>query len=120
MEQAITQSGPSNTSVGQTRSARTVEPSVDIYENDHEVLVLADLPAVNRDAVDIQLDPPELTIAATSELPGTGPIRYERRFRVGSTIDPNRIEAELEDGVLRVHLPKAEPYRPRKITVQGS
>ena len=45
---------------------------------------------------------------------------YSRTFRLDSTLDVSKVEAKLSDGVLKVHLPKSEPYRVRKIQVKGS
>jgi len=97
-----------------------VVPLVDVYENDKEVLVVADLPGVTQENLHVQLDHPDLTIAAEAPHPKGGTIRYERQFRVGSTIDPGRIDAELKSGTLSIRLPKSESYRPRKIEIRAS
>ncbi len=44
---------------------------------------------------------------------------YERSFEVSDQIDANKITAQIKDGVLTVHLPKAEVVKPRKIDVQN-
>jgi len=108
-----------NTNAESPAIARVV-PLVDVYENDQEVLVVADLPGVTQENLHVQFDHPELTVSADAPRPKGGTIRYERQFRVGSTIDPARIEAELRSGTLSIRLPKSESYRSRKIEIRAS
>jgi len=91
-------------------------PPVDVYENDQEVMVLADLPGTTPESLKVNVDYPELSISA--ETPNQ--LRYARSFRLGAVIDPKNIQAELKNGVLTLHLPKSEPYRSRKIEVRAS
>lgn len=105
-----------------------VAPAVDVYENDDEYLVIADLPGVDPEAVEARFDRGELTLEARRE-PGKtegsamaeefGGARFARTFRVPAKIDGESIAAELEHGVLRLHLPKSPEIRPRKITVKA-
>ena len=95
-------------------------PPVDIYENDQEVLLLADMPGVRADDTSIRLEPPRLVIEGrASRREGLRPLRYERAFRVGDNIDAVSVSAELQGGVLAVHLKKSEAAKPRKIQVKG-
>jgi HSP20 family molecular chaperone IbpA len=96
-------------------------PPIDIFENEKEILLVADLPSVTADALTVEVNHPDLRIEGRT--PGTdkNPERvYARTFRLDSTLDVAKIEAKLSDGVLQVHLPKSEPYRVRKIQVKGS
>jgi len=115
--------------VERTRDRRTYTPNVDIIEASEEFLVVADMPGVAANAIDIQYEQGVLTMhgrveprqdeAKTSYLLreyGVGD--YYRSFRLGEAIDPNRIEAHLKDGVMELHLPKSEAVKPRKIAVQ--
>jgi HSP20 family molecular chaperone IbpA len=95
-------------------------PLVDVYENDKEVLVLADLPGVTAEDLKVELDHPELSIEANTSGPSGNKLRYQRSFRVGSSIDPGRITAELKNGTLEVHLTKSEAFRSRKIEIAAS
>jgi len=95
-------------------------PAVDVYENDREVLVLADLPGVTAQQLEVKLDHPDLSIEGRAPGPDGTWTRYRRQFRVGSSVDAARIEAELDSGVLRVHLPKPESHQARKIKVRAS
>lgn len=105
-----------------------VAPLVDIYENADQLLVVADLPGVAQDGLSINLEKGELTIEAkrseAAQLgPGTdqgGLPDFRRTFVVPKGIDAEGIKADLKDGVLRIHLPKAASLKPRQIPVRSS
>jgi HSP20 family protein len=103
--------------------AREVAPPVDIYESADEIWVVADLPGVQSDSINIHLDPPELRLEARP-LPlngnGQGSIVYSRAFRLNEAIDPNGIVAQLQNGVLHLHLKKSEAAKPRRIAVKAT
>lgn len=104
-----------------------VKPPVDIFENSDELLLVVDMPGVKGDAVSIDIDKDVLTIAAkrqarTNEnariLAGDNqPFDYKRVFTVPNTIDPDRISANFNAGVLEVHLPRHERTKPRRIQI---
>lgn len=121
MFKSITQASPESTTTkrNENRVTRAV-PLVDVYENDSEVLVLADLPGVTQENLRVELDHPELSISADAPQGELGTVRYQRQFRVGTAIDPGRIEAELKNGTLSIHLPKSDAYRSRKIEIRAS
>jgi HSP20 family molecular chaperone IbpA len=105
-----------------------VAPVVDVYENDDEYLVVADLPGVPTDAVEARFDRGELTLEARREPPANpgsalanefGGARFVRTFRVPEKIDGDAIEAKLEHGVLHLRLPKSPEIRPRKIAIRA-
>lgn len=111
------------------RSGQTFVPNVDILEQDNELLLLADMPGVQPSDVDIHCERGMLMIRGkaaprqdveTTEylLREYGVGDFRRRFEVGEGIDASAIEAELQGGVLTVHLPKAERLLPRKIAVK--
>lgn len=115
--------------VEKTRDRRTYTPNVDIVETDNEYLVMADMPGVVADAVDIRYEQGVLTIYGRAEprqdeektnylLYEYGVGDYYRSFRLGEGIDPDRIEANLRDGVLELRLPKSESSKPKKIAVK--
>ena len=98
-------------------------PMVDVYENDDEILILADMPGVSADSLKIQLDADELDIRGTQRAPKGSdssyvPLEYRRIFSVPHTIDPDAVTAELTAGVLRVSLAKSEQAKPKRIEVQ--
>lgn len=107
----------------------TFTPLVDILETEDELVLLADMPGVKPDGVDIRFENGELIIhgRCPERNPGTyfllaeyGVGDYYRMFTVSEDIDANRITAEMKNGVLTVHLPKAEAVKPRRITVKGA
>lgn len=103
-------------------------PRVDIVENENELLLFADMPGVGQDKVDIRFDQGELTIHGrrTTKRPANGyfiregqPQDYFRSFRISEQVDASKIWAELQNGVLTLHLPKSEKAKPRKIAVNS-
>ena len=101
-----------------THPVHEVAPAVDIYENEQELLVIADVPGVSPEGLELRIEPPELRIKGTPAF-DEGTV-YFRAFRIDERIASDRVSAELKDGVLTVHLPKAEKARPRKVEVRVS
>lgn len=114
----------------QTRPGLYFTPSVDIFETDKEITLLADMPGVKAEDLVIDLRDNTLTLEG-----GIAPVsdqkeepiyeeyttgRFYRQFSLSEVIDQNRIDAQLADGVLRLLLPKVEKATPRKITVRAS
>jgi len=113
--------------VEQTRPGLVFTPDVDIFETDREITLLADMPGVAAGSVDIDLRDGVLTLSGSVK-PWEGAEesdvmvefeigKYYRRFTLSEVIDQDRIEAKLENGVLRVGLPKAEKALPRRVAV---
>lgn len=110
-----------------TRPGPVFSPAVDIFENNENITMLADMPGVGEGGVDIDLREGQLTITGEVEVVAsdreqtilreyeTG--RYQRVFSVSDRIDQENISATLQDGVLTLVLPKAERAKPRKIEV---
>lgn len=111
----------------QTKPGVVFTPDVDIFESEDKLTLLADMPGVAPDDIQIDLNENVLTIsggvkpfenAAESDVLIEFEIgRYYRQFTLSEVIDQSRIEAKLEDGVLRLSLPKAEKAKPRQIAV---
>ncbi len=114
----------------QTRPGLVFTPVVDIYETDNEIRVLADMPGVKAEDLNIDLRDSVLTISGDVrpwESEGEADLlvefeigRFYRQFTLAETIDQNRIEANLADGVLHLTLPKHAKATPRKITVAAA
>lgn len=113
----------------QTRPGLVFTPAVDIFETDKELTLVADMPGVKAEYLNIDLRDNVLTLdgeAQSPEGPGeTDVVReyrignYYRQFNLSQVIDQTKIDAELKDGVLRLRLPKVEAAKPRKIAVKG-
>ena len=103
-------------------------PAVDIVEKADELLLVADVPGVLVDQIDVRYEDGELTLHAPAvvrrpagrfwlEEYQVGD--YYRSFRIGQSIDATRINAQCVDGVLTLHLPKVESVKPRRIAVKS-
>ena len=113
----------------QTTPGLVFTPAVDIFETDKEITLLADMPGVKADNLTIDLRDNILTLSADvspvdnkdeEEIVAeyeTG--RYYRQFTLGEMIDQGKINAQLNDGVLRLSLPKVEKATPKRITVKS-
>ncbi|MGD8523872.1 MAG: Hsp20/alpha crystallin family protein [Desulfobacterales bacterium] len=112
----------------QTTPGLVFTPAVDIFETEKEITLLADMPGVKSDDLTIDLRENTLTLSAdispvdTSEeqdiLVEYESGRYYRQFTLGELINQENIDAKLNDGVLRLTLPKVEKATPKKITVK--
>jgi len=110
-----------------TRPGPVFIPAVDILENANELIVLADMPGVESKNVDIDLRDNQLTLTgkvdaaeAEKELSLYREFNwgdYFRQFTLSDVIDQGKITAKMEDGVLRLTLPKVEKVKPQKISV---
>ncbi len=115
-------------SAEQTREGLVFTPDVDIFETEKEIVLLADVPGVKPENVNIDLRDNILTLNCEVEPFENAEeedilIEYEtgtfyRQFTLSEVIDQSRIDAKLKDGVLRLTLPKVEEATPRKITVK--
>lgn len=110
-----------------TRPGPVFIPAVDILENERELVVLADMPGVETKNIDVDLRDNQLTIIGRVD-----PVEsdkethlykefewgdYYRQFALSNVIDQTKISATMEDGVLRLTLPKVEKAKPQKIKV---
>jgi len=119
------------TELDRTETTRGVfyTPRVDILETEDELTLLADMPGVKPDDVDVRFENGELVLHGRCQdrhegvqflYAEYGVGDFYRAFTINQDVDPSKISAELKNGVLTVHLPKAEAVKPRKITVQGA
>ena len=114
----------------QTTPGLVFTPAVDIFETEKAITLLADLPGAKADDLTIDLRDDTLTLMVDiapadkgSEVEilteyETG--RYYRQFTLSEIIDQEKIDAKLNNGVLRLRLPKVEKATPRKIVVKVS
>jgi HSP20 family molecular chaperone IbpA len=107
---------------------RYITPPVDIYETTDGLVLVADLPGVPNENLDIQVKNDILTISARvkDEAPGAPVYRefelasFFRQFQLAESVDTERIAARLSNGVLELTLPKAEAAKPKTIKVELS
>jgi HSP20 family protein len=112
----------------QTRCGCCYRPNVDILENADELTVLADMPGASPEGIDVNFENGMLTIHAPVAprneeadflVQEYGVGDYFRSFEVNENVAADKIAAQYADGVLTVHLPKAEAAKPRKIAVKA-
>ncbi|HEX5640457.1 MAG TPA: Hsp20/alpha crystallin family protein [Burkholderiaceae bacterium] len=110
------------------QEAPTMIPRVDVLEDETGITLLADLPGVSRESLEIHVEGDSLMIeggvaAATPEAMEAAYAevrapRYRRSFTLSRELDGGRIEAQLKDGVLRLRIPKQEHAQPRRVSIK--
>jgi HSP20 family protein len=126
--QAASRQEPQQRGDQRQSDTRAMLPRVDVFEDDTGITLLADLPGVPKDQLELKVDGDTLLIEG-QVMPGTPerlePVyaevrlpRYRRVFTLSRELDPSRIEANLKDGVLNLRIPKQEHAQPRRIQVQ--
>jgi HSP20 family protein len=108
---------------------RAIVPVVDIFEDQTGITVVADLPGVSKDRLDVKVQDGNLVIEAEASLPTPNGLRlrhaemqvpgYFRAFTLGPDFDTAKIDAKLQNGVLKLHIPRREEARPRRIEVKA-
>ncbi|HEY9239104.1 MAG TPA: Hsp20/alpha crystallin family protein [Burkholderiaceae bacterium] len=112
------------------RDTRALLPRVDVLEDTAGITLLADLPGVSKERLELKVEgdtlliegevgtpmPPQMqSVHAEIRVP-----RYRRAFTLSRELDSARIEASMKDGVLRLRIPKQEHARPRRIEVRAT
>lgn len=103
-----------------------ITPLTDIYEEENGLYVMVDLPGVEREGLKIKVEKNVLTIEGHVEAKKERtylfrefePSNYFRQFELTDSVNQEKIEAELKNGVLSLFLPKAEELKPRSIEVK--
>ncbi|MDP3979305.1 MAG: Hsp20/alpha crystallin family protein [Pseudomonas sp.] len=106
---------------------QTLLPRVDVFENKDGILLVADMPGVPKDKLELRVENDTLLIEgeiAPDTPENMEPVyaevrlsRYRRAFSLSSELDTSRIDAQLRDGVLNLRIPKQAHAQPRKIEV---
>jgi len=115
-----------NTMESTRHHERYVAPPVDIHETRDGLVVLADLPGVAKEALEVRVDDNVLTIRGHARHAVPGDVIYReyelvnffRQFELPDKVDQSRITADLKCGVLTLNLLKAEEVKPRQIEVR--
>ena len=103
-------------------------PNVDIFEDNDNLVLLADMPGVSKDNVDIRIEDGQLCIQGkvSKEAPGDYVLSeysigdYYSNFALSTIIDQSSIQASMKNGVLRIVLPKSDKSKPRKIKIKSN
>jgi HSP20 family molecular chaperone IbpA len=113
-----------------THARKAYVPRADIFETPEAIVVVADMPGIGENSVDITLEKNVLSLTGFVE-----PVQadnhhlayaeyevgdYFRRFSLSGEVDQDNIQATVKNGVLRLHLPKAGPAQARKIAVKAA
>ena len=116
---------------GSARGAsQAMTPRVDVLEDDSGITLVADMPGVSKESLEIKVENDALSIegAVTAATPQALEAtyaevripRYRRSFTLSRELDAGHIEAQLKDGVLKLRIPKHEQARPQRISVKVS
>ncbi len=113
-----------------SNETRALVPRVDVLEDKGGITLLADLPGVDKEQLDLRVDGDTLVIDATVSQDAPEELqaiyaevrvpRYRRAFTLSGDLDTSRIEANLKDGVLRLRIPKQPHAQPRRIEIQAA
>ena len=108
--------------------ASTWAPSVDIYETESELVMTAEVPGIDEKDVEIKIEDNTLTLKGErkfeKETKEENYHRIERSygsfyraFTLPNSIDPDKIHAEHENGILKITMPKRQELKPRKVKI---
>ena len=110
-----------------TRTSQNyITPLTDIYEEEDGLHVLCDLPGVQKDGLRIKVEDSILTIEGLAQIDDDKtyllrefePANYFRQFELSESVDQEKINAEIKNGVLAIFLPRAEALKPKVIEVK--
>ncbi len=104
-------------------------PLVDIYETDDDYILMANMPGVNKEDVKIKLEDGDLIIMGRKHdnvydenrhylMKEIDSSNYYRKFNLSESIDDEKIDAAMENGILKIHLPKVERVKPKTIEIK--
>ena len=110
-----------------TFPTRMFLPATDIFESDHALTMLVEMPGVSKESIEVKVEGDILTIDGRidfSKYNGLQPLyteynvgNFSRTFQLSNEIEQAGIKAELKDGVMKLVLPKAERAKPRRIEI---
>ena len=110
-------------------SAASGYPAMNVWTDENSAVVTAELPGVSIDDIDISVEKDALTVRGNRRPEETGEEAtyhrrerrhgdFQRAFRLSFQVDPNKVEAELKNGVLSIFLPRAVADKPKKIEIK--
>lgn len=127
----VTEKKPASQAVQRQGAEQPVlRPPVDIFETADGITLMADMPGVAKDRLnvsierdslviegDVQIEIPEQIEAVHADVRAT---HFRRSFALSGELDADKISAVLKDGVLTLRIPKRAELQPRRIAVQAS
>jgi HSP20 family protein len=121
---------PSGVKVPEDRGERFMRPRTSIHEYEDKVHIMIDMPGVSSDGLDIDFNRGELAVIGRREAWQKDGMRavycerfdgnFRRVFALDNSLDPEKIDAKLSNGVLNLSIPKRESEKPRKIQIKSS
>ncbi|QXD24012.1 Hsp20/alpha crystallin family protein [Opitutia bacterium ISCC 51] len=111
-----------NSSYPQYKSNGTFRPAVDLFEDESNYFVRAEIPGFKKKELEVNLERDRLMLKGERKNKGEGEkstLSFHRSVNLPSTIESKRIEAHYENGMLTVTIPKAESAKPRKIEINS-
>jgi HSP20 family protein len=129
-QQDVTQSEKSSTArASMQRSESAIRPPIDVFETSDGIKLIADMPGVSKEHLQLQAEGNSLTIEGKMQFDMSEQMEalyadvrstlYRCNFVLSPELDTSHIEAILKDGVLAVRIPKRAELRPRRIEVQS-
>ena len=123
------ETAPAQGSADSAQDSRALVPRVDVFEDEAGITLLADMPGVPKDKLELRIDGARLLIegAIATAMPPQlhsvhaevrGP-RYRRTFTLSRELDAGRVEANVKDGVLTLRIPRLEHAKPRRIEIRA-
>lgn len=118
--------GVAGTALGAASPVRSFSPAFDVRANEEEIVFTADVPGIKQDDLEITLDDGVLTVKGQRRYEGNGKDKvwlgrsygsFTRSFTLPETVDPERLSADLADGVLTIRVAQQPKQKPRKITI---
>lgn len=129
MSKEITQSDKQQTALDGTANERAVTPAVDVFEDETGITLLADMPGVPRDQLELHVEGDTLLIEGRVQPQTPNGLeaiyaelrvpRWRRSFTLSRELDTSKIDANLKDGVLTLRIPKQSHAQPRRIAVNA-
>jgi HSP20 family molecular chaperone IbpA len=111
------------------RSLSRVHPAADIVQRDDSYYIVLDMPGVRKEDLDVSVDKDVLTVAAETSYPDIhnmkqwenefGNVYFVRKFTLSDAVDRDGIKASMKNGVVTLHLPRAERVQPKKIEIES-
>ncbi len=113
----------------QTQELPQVRPAADILQKDDSYYILMDMPGVDKNKLEISVDDNVLTVQGDTEYTRGeqetyvenefSNVRYVRKFTLSDNVDKQNVQANLKNGLLRLHLPKSPETKPKRIEIQA-